>query len=140
MKKIYFTIIVLSIGFSCWAQNKAVNLEDIWKNYSFYPEYIWNLESMKNGAYYTQVDRSDNGSKLNKYSYRTGKRFSTIADSEKLGIAIENYTFSAAQHINLVSKVGGFILLITGFLILTNQLQALGFYLLNILPFVQNFG
>ena len=94
MKKIYFTIIVLSIGFSCWAQNKAVNLEDIWKNYSFYPEYIWNLESMNNGAYYTQVDRGDNGSKLNKYSYRTGKRFSTIADSEKLGIAVGDYTFS----------------------------------------------
>ena len=44
------------------------------------------------------------------------------------------------KNINLVSKVGGFILLITGFLILTNQLQALGFYLLNILPFLQNFG
>ena len=44
------------------------------------------------------------------------------------------------KNINFVSKVGGFILLITGVLILTNQLQALGFYLLNILPFLQNFG
>jgi len=44
------------------------------------------------------------------------------------------------KNINLVSKIGGFILLITGVLILTNQLQALGFYLLNILPFLQNFG
>ena len=32
------------------------------------------------------------------------------------------------------------ILLITGILILTNQLQALGYYLLNVLPFLQNFG
>ena len=44
------------------------------------------------------------------------------------------------KNINLVSKLGGIILLITGVLILTNQLQALGFYLLNILPFLQNFG
>tara|TARA_B100000963_G_scaffold335673_1_gene330011 strand:+ start:1041 stop:1748 length:708 start_codon:yes stop_codon:yes gene_type:complete len=44
------------------------------------------------------------------------------------------------KNINLISKVGGFILLITGILILTNQLQALGYYLLNILPFLQNFG
>ena len=44
------------------------------------------------------------------------------------------------KNINLVSKVGGIILLITGILILTNQLQALGYYLLNILPFLQNFG
>jgi len=44
------------------------------------------------------------------------------------------------KNINLISKIGGVILLITGVLILTNQLQALGFYLLNILPFLQNFG
>ena len=44
------------------------------------------------------------------------------------------------KNINLVSKIGGIILLITGILILTNQLQALGFYLLNIFPFLQNFG
>ena len=44
------------------------------------------------------------------------------------------------KNISLVSKIGGFILLITGVLILTNQLQALGYYLLNMLPFLQNFG
>tara|TARA_B100000963_G_scaffold230561_1_gene201186 strand:- start:5346 stop:6053 length:708 start_codon:yes stop_codon:yes gene_type:complete len=44
------------------------------------------------------------------------------------------------NNINLISKTGGIILLITGLLILTNQLQALGYYLLNILPFLQNFG
>ena len=44
------------------------------------------------------------------------------------------------KNINVVSKTGGIILLITGVLILTNQLQALGFYLLNIFPFLQNFG
>ncbi|MDB2341135.1 cytochrome c biogenesis protein CcdA [Candidatus Pelagibacter sp.] len=44
------------------------------------------------------------------------------------------------KNINLVSKIGGFILLLTGILILTNQLQALGYYILNIFPFMQNFG
>ena len=44
------------------------------------------------------------------------------------------------KNIGLVSKIGGIILLITGILILTNQLQALGYYLLNIFPFLQNFG
>ena len=44
------------------------------------------------------------------------------------------------KNINLVSKIGGFILLITGVLIITNQLQALGYYLLNIFPILQNFG
>jgi cytochrome c-type biogenesis protein len=44
------------------------------------------------------------------------------------------------KNINLVSKSGGLILLITGILILTNQLQVLGYYLLNLFPFLQNFG
>ena len=44
------------------------------------------------------------------------------------------------RNINLVTKGGGVILLITGILILTNQLQVLGYYILNYLPFLQNFG
>ena len=44
------------------------------------------------------------------------------------------------KNINLVSKIGGIILLITGILIITNQLQAFGYYLLKIFPFLQNFG
>ena len=44
------------------------------------------------------------------------------------------------KNINFVSKSGGVILLITGFLILTNQLQILGYFILNSLPFLQNFG
>ena len=44
------------------------------------------------------------------------------------------------KNINLVSKIGGMTLLITGILILTNQLQVLGYYILNYMPFLQNFG
>ena len=44
------------------------------------------------------------------------------------------------KNVNRVSKIGGIILLITGLLIITNQLQALGFYLLEVFPFLQNFG
>ena len=44
------------------------------------------------------------------------------------------------RNINLVTKGGGIILLITGILILTNQLQAIGFYIIKIFPFMQNFG
>ena len=44
------------------------------------------------------------------------------------------------RNINLVLKSGGIILLMTGVLILTNQLQILGYYILNIFPFFQNFG
>jgi cytochrome c-type biogenesis protein len=41
---------------------------------------------------------------------------------------------------NIIVKTGGILLLLTGLLILTNQLQALGFYLLKYMPFLQNLG
>ena len=44
------------------------------------------------------------------------------------------------KNINLISKIGGIILLVTGILILTNQLQAIGFYIIKVFPFMQNFG
>ncbi len=44
------------------------------------------------------------------------------------------------KNINIISKTGGILLFLTGFLIITNQLQILGFYLLNYLPFLQNIG
>ena len=56
---------------------------------------------------------------------------------------IQNFlTFSKnfKKNINNVLKIGGTILLITGILIITNQLQILGYYLLNIFPFFQNLG
>ena len=44
------------------------------------------------------------------------------------------------QKMNLINKLGGVLLLMTGILILTNQLQAVGFYILNYLPFLQKIG
>ena len=44
------------------------------------------------------------------------------------------------KNIDLISKIGGIILLVTGVLILTNQLQTIGFYIIKIFPFMQNFG
>ena len=59
------------------------------------------------------------------------------------GFLIQKFlTFSKnfKKNINSVLKIGGTTLLITGILIITNQLQVLGYYLLNIFPFLQNLG
>ena len=39
-----------------------------------------------------------------------------------------------------ISLIGGSVLLLTGVLILTNKLQIVGFYLLEIFPFLESFG
>ena len=44
------------------------------------------------------------------------------------------------SKMNIIMKTGGVLLLLTGVLIITNQLQALGFYLLKYIPILQNLG
>jgi len=44
------------------------------------------------------------------------------------------------KNIKIVSITGGVILLITGILILTNKLQALGYFILEAIPILGNLG
>ena len=44
------------------------------------------------------------------------------------------------KKMNIITKIGGSLLLITGILIITNQLQVLGYYIFNYLPFLEKFG
>jgi cytochrome c-type biogenesis protein len=44
------------------------------------------------------------------------------------------------SKMNIISKVGGSLLLATGLLMISNQLQALGFYLLQHIPILQSIG
>ena len=44
------------------------------------------------------------------------------------------------SKMNFIMKGGGILLLTTGILMITNQLQALGFYLLKYIPALQNIG
>ena len=44
------------------------------------------------------------------------------------------------KKMNLITKIGGSLLLITGILILTNQLQSLGFYILEYVPILGKIG
>mgnify|MGYP001261576600 FL=1 len=44
------------------------------------------------------------------------------------------------KRMNLITKFGGSLLLITGILIITNQLQALGFYILEYFPILGKIG
>ena len=59
------------------------------------------------------------------------------------GVLINKFLFfskSFKKYISIVTKVGGFILLLTGIAILTGQLQVLGFFILEYFPFLGNIG
>ena len=59
------------------------------------------------------------------------------------GILIDKFlSFSKnlRKYISGITKVGGCILLLTGIAILTNQLQVLGFFILESFPYLENIG
>ena len=59
------------------------------------------------------------------------------------GILISKFLFfskSFRKYVLSITKVGGFILLLTGLAILTGQLQILGFFILEYFPFLGNIG
>ena len=59
------------------------------------------------------------------------------------GVLINKFMFfskSFRKYVSVVTKVGGFILLLTGIAILTGQLQVLGFFILEYFPSLGNIG
>ena len=59
------------------------------------------------------------------------------------GYAIQKFFLiskTIKKYTSKIMQIAGFILLITGILILTNQLQIFGFYILNLLPFLSKLG
>jgi len=59
------------------------------------------------------------------------------------GVLIHKFMFfskSFRKYVPVVTKVGGFILLLTGIAILTGQLQVLGFFILEYFPSLGNVG
>jgi len=59
------------------------------------------------------------------------------------GILINRFLFFSKylrKYVVIITKTGGCILLLTGIGILTNQLQILGFFILEYFPFLENIG
>ena len=50
------------------------------------------------------------------------------------------FSSNLKKKMTLITKLGGSLLLITGILIITNQLQAIGFYIIEYVPFLQKLG
>ncbi|WP_066629116.1 S9 family peptidase [Labilibacter marinus] len=73
-----FLIIGLLLPLTILAQKKTVTLEDLNKNYSFYPKSVHGLESMKDGMHYTTLENK--ATQVVKYAYATGKQVGVILD------------------------------------------------------------
>jgi dipeptidyl-peptidase-4 len=78
-----------------FSQKKNITLDDLWKNYSFFPKNYNSLNSMNNGEHYVSLENSELGQELNVYKYKDGEKFRTLFKSDEFDLKrITNYSFS----------------------------------------------
>ncbi len=94
MKNAVLLIAVL-IPLFITAQKKTVTLEDLNKNYVFYPKSVRGLKSMNDGVYYTTLENKS--SQIVKYAYATGEETNILMDLSK----IEDCPINNIQGYNL---------------------------------------
>ena len=95
MKKILLICLAFLVINPVFSQKKNITLDDLWKNYSFFPKNYNSLNSMNNGEHYVSLENSELGQELNIYKYKDGEKVRTLFKSEEFDLKrITNYTFS----------------------------------------------
>ena len=95
LKSILSSIAIFFLAQCVFAQEKMIQLEDIWASRTFSPEWVWGINSMNDGVHYSSLNYGDKNVYITQYSYETGDSISTIVDSKDLdGISFSDYSFS----------------------------------------------
>ncbi|MCC7331156.1 MAG: S9 family peptidase [Flavobacteriales bacterium] len=97
------------IHFTALSQKKNVSIEDIWKNYSFYARQSGDIRSLKDGLHYTELDRTEDGYELTKYSYLKPDFSEVIVKESELkklnnNISFDGYSFNGDESKVLISS------------------------------------
>ena len=95
MKKILLICLGFLVINPMFSQKKNITLDDLWKNYSFFPKNYNSLNSMNNGEHYVSLENSELGQELNIYKYKDGEKVRTLFKSDEFDLKrITNYAFS----------------------------------------------
>lgn len=99
-------IIIFLIPFLTLTQEpKKLTLEDIYFSNTFSQDWVWGLNSMKNGKEYTVIDYIKNDISIDKYSYKSGKKTNSILKSSEIdSLKFDGYKFNSNEE-KLLLKV-----------------------------------
>lgn len=98
MKKILLICLSFLAINTMFSQKKNITLDDLWKNYSFFPKNYNSLNSMNNGEHYVSLENSELGQELNIYKYKDGEKVRTLFKSDEFDLKrITNYSFSSDE-------------------------------------------
>ena len=95
MKKILIICFSLVFITPIFSQKRDITLDDLWKDYAFYPERKGGLNSMNDGEHYSTKEKTEDGQEIIKYQFKNGKKVRTLFKSADFKIQkIGKYTFS----------------------------------------------
>jgi dipeptidyl-peptidase 4 len=95
MKKILILGLSFLLIIPVFAQKRDITLDDLWKNYSFYPESVGGFNSMNDGEHYSTMEKIEGEQEIIKYQFKNGKKVRTLFKSTDFKIPkIGSYTFS----------------------------------------------
>ena len=75
MKKLLTLVLSFLLITSTFSQKRNINLEDLWKEYTFYPAHIKGFKSMNDGEHYSVMERNENGQEIIKYRFENGRGY-----------------------------------------------------------------
>jgi len=80
MKKYLLLCIMVVATLVTFGQSKKITIDDIWKDYKFYPRGVAGYTAMPKSDYYTVVKRAG----IERYSFATGERVDMLLSNEDL--------------------------------------------------------
>lgn len=85
-------------------EKKKVSLEDVFKSSVFSQKSIFGINWMKDGQFYSSLQRGPAGPKVVKINVATGKEEAVLIDGAALGINFSSYSFNSDESKALVAS------------------------------------
>ncbi|RPA69875.1 S9 family peptidase [Cyclobacteriaceae bacterium YHN15] len=102
MALLAFFMLWSSLSFA--QQKKSVSLEDVFKSNTFNQKSVYGINWMKDGQYYSSLQRGISGSKVVKINVSTGVEAETLIDGGALGINFSSYSFNSEETKALIAS------------------------------------
>jgi dipeptidyl-peptidase-4 len=102
MRKLFFYILFFSflLIINANAQKQNLSLEDVWASSKFRPDFVFGINSMKDGENYSTIEFNNKSILIEQYSYLTGEKTGTLFNSAQVflpgggQLVFDDYTFS----------------------------------------------
>ncbi|UJP66467.1 S9 family peptidase [Mongoliitalea daihaiensis] len=107
MIRLKWTALLLCLIFSWQIQaqdKKKVSLEDVFKSNVFSQKSVFGINWMKDGQYYSSLQRGAGGPKVVKINVATGNEEAVLIDGAALGINFSSYSFNSDESKALVAS------------------------------------